>query len=82
MTSELDAPVGTCGSPFVAIAAEGRNETPEYLPLDHPHTEPTCAFCMARLAATQHSLWCAIFSMRVCNCGLELSAGRWVERPA
>ena len=72
VTSGLDAPMCTCGSPLVAT--DGRSETPEYLPLDHPHTEPTCAFCMTRLAPTQHRLWCAIFFVRVCNCGLELSA--------
>ena len=82
VTSGLGGPVCTCGSSLVAIAEEGGSETPEYLPLDHPHTEPTCAFCMARLAPTQHRLWCAIFSMRVCDCGLEPTAGRWVERPA
>jgi hypothetical protein len=73
VTSGLDAPMCTCGSPLFATATERRSEVPEYLPLDHPHTEPTCSFCVARRAPTQHRLCCAIFFMRVCNCGLAIS---------
>jgi DNA-binding response OmpR family regulator len=41
----------------------------EYLPLDHPHTEPNCSFCAARQTPMQHRLWCAIYLLRHCNCG-------------
>lgn len=48
---------------------EATDEQPEYLPLDHPHTEPDCPFCAARQAPTLHRLWCAVFFARDCNCG-------------
>ena len=44
-------------------------EEAEYLPLDHPHTEPNCSFCAVRQAPMQHRLWCAIYFLRNCNCG-------------
>ena len=63
-----DGPVCDCGSPLFAIG-EVESEEAEYLPLDHPHTEPTCSFCMARQAPMHHRLWCAIYFLRNCNCG-------------
>ncbi|HEV8436471.1 MAG TPA: hypothetical protein VGT40_00085 [Methylomirabilota bacterium] len=43
---------------------------PEYVPLDHPHTEPHCEFCAARQQRPNlHRLWCAVFFLRECNCG-------------
>jgi DNA-binding response OmpR family regulator len=44
-------------------------DPPEYLPLDHPHTEPNCSFCSVRQTSMQHRLWCAIYLLRNCNCG-------------
>ena len=44
-------------------------EEAEYLPLDHPHTEPNCPFCAVRQTPMQHKLWCAIYFLRNCNCG-------------
>ena len=44
-------------------------EEAEYLPLDHPHTEPNCSFCAVRQTPMQHRLWCAIYLLRNCNCG-------------
>jgi DNA-binding response OmpR family regulator len=44
-------------------------EEAEYLPLDHPHSEPNCSFCAVRQTPMQHRLWCAIYLLRNCNCG-------------
>jgi DNA-binding response OmpR family regulator len=46
-------------------------EETEYLPLDHPHTEPHCSFCAVRQTPMQHRLWCAIYFLRNCNCGYD-----------
>jgi hypothetical protein len=64
----IDRPMCDCGSPLVAIG-EVESEDAEYLPLDHPHTEPNCSFCAVRQTAMQHRLWCAIYFLRNCNCG-------------
>jgi DNA-binding response OmpR family regulator len=47
------------------------SEEAEYLPLDHPHTEPNCSFCAVRQTPMQHRLWCAIYFLRNCNCGYD-----------
>jgi hypothetical protein len=64
----IDRPMCECGSLLFAIA-EVESEEAEYLPLDHPHTEPNCSFCAVRQAPMQHKLWCAIYFLRTCNCG-------------
>jgi hypothetical protein len=61
-----------CGEKFLNEFCEAPGETPDFLPLDHPHTEPRCEFCAARQERpSQHRLWCSIFLVRVCNCGYE-----------
>ncbi len=67
LTPGIERPMCECGSPLCAIAEV--EEEAEYLPLDHPHTEPECSFCAARRTPMQHRLWCAIFFLRNCNCG-------------
>ena len=53
-----------------ARIGEVAGEEAEYLPLDHPHTEPNCSFCAVRRhTPMQHRLWCAIYFLRNCNCG-------------
>jgi DNA-binding response OmpR family regulator len=52
-----------------ARIGEVASEEAEYLPLDHPHTEPNCSFCAVRQRPMQHRLWCAIYFLRNCNCG-------------
>ena len=64
----IDRPMCDCGSPLFAIG-EVESEDAEYLPLDHPHTEPNCSFCAVRQTPMQHRLWCAIYFLRNCNCG-------------
>jgi len=60
-----------CGENFLNELCEEHDGAPDYLPLDHPHTEPRCEFCAARQRPSQHRLWCSIFLVRVCNCGYE-----------
>ena len=51
---------------------EATDEEPEYSPLDHPHVEPHCQFCVIRQQrSSQHRLWCRVFLFRECNCGYE-----------
>lgn len=68
LTPGAERPMCDCGSPLWAIG-EADEEDADYLPLDHPHTEPKCAFCEARQSPMKHRLWCAIFFLRNCNCG-------------
>jgi hypothetical protein len=65
----IDRPMCDCGSPLFAIGEMESEEVAEYLPLDHPHTEPNCPFCAVRQTPMQHKLWCAIYFLRNCNCG-------------
>ncbi len=61
-------PMCDCGSPLFVLG-EVESEEPDGLPLDHPHTGPTCSFCAVRQTSMQHKLWCAIYFLRNCNCG-------------
>ncbi len=63
-----------CGEDFLLNESceEVADEAPDYGSLDHPHVEPDCQFCMIRQQRpSQHRLWCAVFFLRVCNCGYE-----------
>ena len=64
----IDRPICDCGSPLFAIGEVEKDEA-EYLPLDHPHTEPNCSFCAVRQTSMEHRLWCPIYFLRNCNCG-------------
>jgi hypothetical protein len=68
LTPGIDRPMCDCGSPLFAIGEVESGEA-EYLPLDHPHTEPNCSFCAARQMPMQHRIWCAIYFLKNCNCG-------------
>ena len=61
-------PMCECGS-ALSVIAEVESEETWSMSLDHLHTEPSCSFCAARQAPMQHRLWCAIYSLRPCNCG-------------
>jgi len=61
-------PMCECGTPL-AVIGEADGDEADAQSLDHPHTEPDCAFCAARQTPIQHRLWCAIYFLRNCNCG-------------
>jgi hypothetical protein len=62
-----------CGENFLNEFCEEHEAAPDFVPLDHPHTEPRCEFCAVRQQQrpSQHRLWCSVFLVRVCNCGYE-----------
>jgi hypothetical protein len=68
LTPGTKRPICGCGSPL-SVIGEVESEEAESLSLDHPHTEPSCPFCVARQTPMQHRLWCAIYFLRNCNCG-------------
>ncbi|HET8576453.1 MAG TPA: hypothetical protein VFO18_05105 [Methylomirabilota bacterium] len=79
----ISAPDDVCGEQFLdeLFGTSGRrderprgveDEASEYIPLDHPHVEPRCAFCAVRQQQpSQHRLWCRVFLFRECSCGYD-----------